>query len=65
MYARWIKSIEKFPYVFKHKSVTMNKVADAVSTKVALYSSNQFDSIKDLYSEDADFGQVWPQMQHT
>lgn len=39
MHARWIKTIHKFPYVFKHKSRILNKVADALSRKVVVLNT--------------------------
>ncbi|GJY94070.1 transposon ty3-I gag-pol polyprotein [Tanacetum coccineum] len=60
IHARWA-SLEKFNYVIKHKSGASNKVADALSRKTTLLVtiSNKvvgFDSIKDLYGSDEDFG---------
>lgn len=41
MYARWIETIQKFPYVFKHKSGTLNRVVDALNRKVAFITTLQ------------------------
>jgi hypothetical protein len=60
MHARWIERLQAFKYVLKHTSGQSNKVADALSRRVALMTAvnNQiigFEFLKDLYSDDEDF----------
>nr|GEX49071.1 hypothetical protein [Tanacetum cinerariifolium] len=63
IHAWWGSFLEKSNYVIKHKSGTSNKVANALSRKTTLLVtiSNEvvcFDSIKELYASDEDFGDV-------
>ncbi|GKA44155.1 RNA-directed DNA polymerase [Tanacetum coccineum] len=67
IHARWASFLEKFNYVDKHKSGASNKVADALSRKTTLLVtiSNEvvgFDSIKELYASDEDFGNIWMEL---
>ncbi|GKC34620.1 RNA-directed DNA polymerase [Tanacetum coccineum] len=64
IHAQWASFLEKFNYVIKHKSGASNKVADALIRKTTLLVtiSNEvvgFDSIKKLYANDEDFGNIW------
>nr|GEV95420.1 pentatricopeptide repeat-containing protein [Tanacetum cinerariifolium] len=64
----WASFLEKFNYVIKHKSGASNKVADAVSrnTTLLVTISNEvvgFNSIKELYASDADFGNIWMELE--
>ncbi|GJZ24487.1 transposon ty3-I gag-pol polyprotein [Tanacetum coccineum] len=61
IHARWVSFLAKFNYVIKNKSGASNKVTDALSIKTTLLVtiSNEvlgFDSIKELYTSDEDFG---------
>ncbi|GJT73641.1 transposon ty3-I gag-pol polyprotein [Tanacetum coccineum] len=68
IHARWASFLEKFNYVIKHKSGANNKVVDALSRKTTLLVtiSNEvmgFDSIKELYASDEDFGNIWMELE--
>ncbi|KAL5739350.1 hypothetical protein ACOSQ2_028530 [Xanthoceras sorbifolium] len=63
-HAKWVEFIETFPYVIKYKKGKENVVADALSRRYVLLSTLDarlfgFDYIKELYVEDADFGNVF------
>ncbi|RVW62160.1 Retrovirus-related Pol polyprotein from transposon 17.6 [Vitis vinifera] len=54
----------QFDFVIKHKSGTENKVVDALSRRphllvVSSVNTMEFDSLKQHYSTDADFGVIW------
>nr|GEW22216.1 RNA-directed DNA polymerase [Tanacetum cinerariifolium] len=68
IHAWWASFLEKFKYVIMHKLGAGNKVADAFSRKTALLVtiSNEvvcFDSIKELYASDEDFGNIWMELE--
>ena len=53
-----------YNFTIKHKACVHNVVADDLSRKHALVTSMQvqvvgFDVLKELYEEDADFGEIW------
>ncbi|KAL5820915.1 hypothetical protein ACOSQ3_022797 [Xanthoceras sorbifolium] len=63
-HAKWVEFIETFPYVIKYKKGKENVVADALSRRYVLLSTLDarlfgFNYIKELYVEDADFGNVF------
>ena len=63
-HAKWVEFIETFPYVIKYKQGKENVVADALSRRYALLSTLDtkllgFEYIKDLYTNDTDFSDVF------
>ena len=63
-YARWVEFIEAFPYVIWYKQGKKKVVADALSHRYALLSTLGakvlgFEHIKDLFSSDHDFSDVY------
>nr|GEW19930.1 hypothetical protein [Tanacetum cinerariifolium] len=68
IHAQWGSFLEKLNYVIKHKSGVCNKVTDALSRKTTLLViiSNEvvgFDSIKELYTSDKDFSNIWIELE--
>jgi len=68
-HAKWVEFIESFPYVIKYKQGKENVVADALSRRYALISILDtkllgFEYIKDLYSSDHDFANVFEACEH-
>ena len=60
MHVRW----SAFPYKLVHKSGQQNRVADALSRKVALMRTLSleivgFETLTELYADDNDFKKVW------
>jgi hypothetical protein len=58
-HAKWVESIETFPYISKHKKGKGNVIADALSRRYTMLSQldHKFfglESIKELY--DTNFG---------
>ena len=59
----WVEFLQAYNFTIKHKAGVHNVVADALSRKHALVTSMQvqlvgFDVLKELYKEDADFGEI-------
>lgn len=64
MHAWWVLFLQKFSYVFEHRASQCNTVADALSRKHSLLITLHaelisFDSLKDHFADDEDFGELW------
>ncbi|XP_026400411.1 uncharacterized protein LOC113296317 [Papaver somniferum] len=64
MHDRWLSTINQYTFSIKHQSGKLNQVADALSRRAHLlvtlkHESLAFDFLKDLYSEDKEFKQLW------
>jgi hypothetical protein len=62
-HAKWVKFIESFTYVIKHKKGKDNVIADALSRRYTMLSQLNchifgLESIKEQYTNDADFKDV-------
>ena len=62
-HAKWVKFIESFPYVIKHKKWKENIIADALSRRYAMLSQLDFQifglqTVKDQYVLDLDFKDI-------
>lgn len=56
--------LQKFTFVFKHRSGIQNKVADALSRRSSLLAVLSieligFNLLKELYPNDEDFAAIW------
>jgi hypothetical protein len=59
-HAKWVKFIETFPYIIKHKKGKENVIVDALSRCYTMLSQLDhkifgLESIKELYAMDVDF----------
>nr|XP_027088637.1 uncharacterized protein LOC113709988 [Coffea arabica] len=69
-HARWIAFVESFSYVIKYKAGKSNVVADALSRRYSLLTSLDakllgFELIKELYTQDSDFGELYTSCKRT
>ena len=63
-HGNWVKFLQPYPYVIKHKVGVENKVADALSRRVSILTATssevtEFEQIKDDYDSCLDFGEVY------
>ncbi|XP_028230499.1 uncharacterized protein LOC114410768 [Glycine soja] len=63
-HAKWVKFLEQFPYVIKHKKGKGNVVADVLSRRHALLAMLEtklfgLESLKDMYVHDVDFAEIF------
>ena len=63
-HATWVELLQAYNFTIMHKAGVYNVVVDALSRRHALVTSMQvqvvgFDVLKELYEEDADFGEIW------
>ena len=63
-HATWVKFLQAYNFPNKHMTEVQNMVADALSRKHTLLSSMEvsvigFETFKELYESDVDFGGVW------
>lgn len=63
-HARWMKSIEAFPYVILYKKGKENVVDDVLSQRYSLLTTLNAkliscEFLNDLYAKDDDFGEVF------
>jgi len=69
-HAKWVKFLEQFLYVIRHKKGKNNVTTDALSRRYALLSTLEtkflgFECIKELYDHDADFSKIYQTCSHT
>lgn len=67
MCAKWVEFLQEYTFVLKHQAGVDNKVADALSRKIALMQSMSvtvtgFERMKDEYSTCPDFGALYTSM---
>ncbi|KAJ0454022.1 putative nucleotidyltransferase, Ribonuclease H [Helianthus annuus] len=63
-HAKWVEFLQAFTFTIKHKSGKLNKGADALSRRYTLLTSLRpkilgFDLLKNEYSSDPDFGELY------
>lgn len=63
-HAVWVSFLQEYTFSLRHKSGRLNKVADALSRRVALLNTmitqlEGFDTIRTLYSEDLEFKEIY------
>ncbi|GKA31233.1 RNA-directed DNA polymerase [Tanacetum coccineum] len=63
-HAKWVKFIQDFSFVIRHKVGSNNQVADVLSRRHSLITTMQirvqgFDSFRGFYCDDPDFREIW------
>ena len=63
-HGNWVKFLQPYPYVIKHKAEVENKVTDALSHHVSILVAisnevTRFERIKNNYESCLDFGEVY------
>ena len=69
MHSRWFSFLQRFEFTIKHRSGASNKVVDALSRKSSLLTVLRvevvaFEALKELYSTDEDFSEIWDRCLH-
>jgi hypothetical protein len=62
-HAKWVAYLQEFTFSLRHQSGSLNRVADALSRRVALLTTMHtkvvgFDTFRELYTEDPSFGKI-------
>jgi len=63
-HVKWVKFLEQFPYVIKHKKGIRNIVADALSRRHVLLSTLEtkifgLETLREMYLHDAEFFEMY------
>ncbi|GJU36899.1 RNA-directed DNA polymerase [Tanacetum coccineum] len=63
-HAKWVKFIQAFSFVIRHKIGSNNQVTDALICRHSLITTMQirvqgFDSFRGVYCDDPDFREIW------
>ncbi|PKA62613.1 RNA-directed DNA polymerase like [Apostasia shenzhenica] len=63
-HAKWVKFLQEYTFVLRHKPRVENKVADALSCRVFLLTTMSievvdFDKLKEVYADCPDFGVIY------
>lgn len=64
MHMKWVETLLAFTFILKHKKGVKSKVADSLSRRVLTTNQVQLesfgiDSLKAMYEDDEDFGEIY------